>query len=216
MDSDSEAISDFEFEVPVFTNYSEIINLYKEHLLGNIEYSPTYGGPIEEETIPLIPQLLILNSAQILTIDSQPGCVVELGGLFCSLPEESKKDEALETYRQRAYLECYMTKDQFQKLMKSILLTELLVFPAVPAISDTNVSFGIPVTVKSTITENDSVDEIVTSMPIGLSEGLDMIFMNSGSGDAARILENLYLVQIVDPIWGRPTYLFDMIAQIFQ
>jgi hypothetical protein len=194
-----------EYEVPKFNNYSEIISLYREHILGNIKNSPSHAGPLEVESGKLISNLLILNSAQILTIDSQPGAL-----------EFVENNET--TTIQRAYLHCYMNLDQYEKLMDSLLLTELLVFitKAIIKDQDENITVRIPVTVGSVIEDNQKIDSIFTQIPIGNMYELEIMFMNTDIEIRDEILEDLYLVQILDPIWNRPTYLFDIVSQIFQ
>jgi hypothetical protein len=53
-------------------DFSALISLSQKYLSGKIPYSPYHPGPIDEETIPLLPGLLKLHDFGLFTFSSQP------------------------------------------------------------------------------------------------------------------------------------------------
>lgn len=53
-------------------DFSDLITLNQKFLLGHIPETPFHCGPIDEETIPLVPGLLELHKFGLFTIGSQP------------------------------------------------------------------------------------------------------------------------------------------------
>jgi hypothetical protein len=53
-------------------DFSDLITLNQKFLSGQIPKTPYHGGPIDEETIPLLPGLLKLHDFGLFTICSQP------------------------------------------------------------------------------------------------------------------------------------------------
>jgi hypothetical protein len=185
--------------LPKFSSYSEVLTYYADFLSGKFEDSP--GGPLEEETQVILPQLKKINKAGIVTVCSQPGL------------ELIKKKS---TIIQRAFLTCYMTEDKFlmikEKLnhiswiwIEGVHFEELSNFDG-PCLSDDIV----PLTKE--VAENN--EKIYTRLIPGVSVGdIDMILENSRPENKAEICENLYQVQFVDLVWGRRTELFDQLVQ---
>ncbi len=85
--------------------YQELIQINLEFLLGKRLETIYHGGPIEEETFPMIPALLSLNSLGYLTIDSQPAEAGNCEGHFAGC-----------TFTQRFYLNGIFPKRLISKL----------------------------------------------------------------------------------------------------
>ena len=170
-----------EYSVPSFENYEAILQHYRDFLNGKINECATHGGPVKEE---ILPQLLAINEGQIIAVDSQPGM----------LEKECK---------QRAYLDCLMKKDNYDRLFSKLLQTELVLFANPYQHSEESVHH-ILVTLE--------YEEPYTKLPIGLCNDMAQILSSTALEYREAIMEDLWQVRILDPVWGRATYLFDQVV----
>lgn len=86
-------------------DFSEILNLNRKFLLGEISQTPYHGGPVDDETLPLIKGLLELHDFGLLTEDSQP---------FEHLCGRDENDYF--EYEQRPYVSFLVSNDNDQVL----------------------------------------------------------------------------------------------------
>jgi hypothetical protein len=94
-------------------------------LRGELDHTPTHGGPPNHETGPLIESLIALNEASFVTVNSQPGAVDPAGA-------------------QRAYVEGLCSEETATRVINGLLGTELVVLSFAPG---TNALGSIAVTV---------------------------------------------------------------------
>jgi len=174
------------YSVPTFHYFSEIVQHYRDFLEGKINRCPTCFGPLAEESKIILPQLLKINAAHIVSINSQPGV---------------ENDEC----QQRAYLDCLMREETAKLLVSKLSSSDFVLF-AKPYSHSREIFCRIPVTIVD--------EEIVTNLPVGLCNDMDYILENSPDKDF--IIANIWHVRIFDPIWGRETELFDQIVAIFD
>ncbi len=175
-----------EYTVPAFHNFGEIVQHYRDFLQNKIDACPTHGAPLDPESIGILQQLLAINAAQVVSVDSQPGLLEK-------------------EFKQRAYLDCLMEEETYQRLSKKLLETEFMVFANPYAYSD-RILNQIPVTLYHGIP--------CTSLPIGSCNDMEFILENTPRELHEGILCDLWQVRILDPVWGRPTKLFDRVASI--
>ena len=198
-------------EVPSFNSFQEILAHYRSFLKGDIPACPTHGAPLEEESQLILPQLLALNDNGILTVDSQPGLLEyeAQGQIYIPDPIEATDIE----HRQRAYVDCYMPEELYQRLAQLLAPTDLMIFGqryTRPSSSAPKVS--IPVTITSYHYEGKDHVDIESRMPImWLAPDLEIILCATPVATQKRILQDLYSVRIVDPNWGETSYLFEEI-----
>lgn len=177
-----------EYTVPKFKRFSEVVQHYRDFLEGKIPQCPTHGAPLDPESADILSQLLQINSARVVSVDSQPGIVSE----NCS---------------QRAYLDCYMRESTYNKLFGALAGTEFIII-AEPYVSSHEILYQIPVTFYG--------DDITSSIPVGSCFDMDFILENCSSRRSKNILKKVWHIYIIDPIWGRPTDLFDAIASALK
>src|ERR1700761_7066180 len=60
--------------------YSQVLDLNRRYLQGSLSTSPTYCGPIDEETLPLVSGLLQMHDYGFLTTNSQPSAAENFQG----------------------------------------------------------------------------------------------------------------------------------------
>jgi hypothetical protein len=192
-------------EVPAFNSFEEILAHYRKFLKGKMTSCPTHDGPLEDESKPILSELLKMNK-YVLTVDSQPG-----------LEEVSTLDG---TYKQRAYVDCFMSKKKYKQVTQLLTAnTDLLIFGERYTKPSTNPpKASIPVSIVLTTDPSDATDVIEkiaveSELPMGwLSEDMELILTNTPVEKQRKILVNLYSVRILDPIWGRQKYLFEHMA----
>ena len=177
-----------EYETPVFQSFSEIVQHYRSFLEGKIEECPTYGGRLDEESAIILSQLLKINAAQIITVNSQPG--------FNQIVNEVK-------VKQRAYVDCLMKEETYYKIFDHLVATEFIILKTQYVHSD-EILHQIPVTTVG--------DIVATSIPIGYCTDMQIILKNTSLECQEIIMRNLCRVIIFDPIWGRTTDLFENIV----
>lgn len=191
-------------EVPAFNSFKDILTHYRKFLKGKIDGCPTHDGPLEEESMLILPELLKINKS-VLTVDSQPGLI---------------EDTREETCKQRAYVDCFMSKKQYTKLSQLLMAnTDLMVFGRrYKKASKNPPQILIPVTIFLTTDPTDSFDvdvqvEVHSAMPLNwLSQDMELILSGTSTEKQAKILKDLYSVRILDPIWGRQKYLFENVV----
>lgn len=140
-------------------------------LRGELDSTPTHGGPPNPETGPLLETLVSLNEAGFVTMDSQPGVVDDAGA-------------------QRAYVEGLCFEETVDRVVHGLLRTDLVALTFAPG---TSAWGGIAVTV-------DDGDPFTF---LGRHDGSHLEYFDNGSPELAAVLDQLWLVQVFDPVWGR-------------
>lgn len=164
------------------SDFSEMLALYRQFIGGAPDAScPTFDGPLDEETIELVPHLLKLNEKGVLTIDSQPGAM-ELGLI------------------QRSYVEFFVKKGVWYDTLYPWLLYENFYYVYCDLYQPLSCSrcSSLPLTVKgyqATTSFDPSVKDIQTEFEI----------LTRGCTPAAtkNIGEDLIWVFVADLNWGR-------------
>lgn len=205
-------------EVPLASSWPSLLEYYHSFLEGKIDCVPTHDGPLEEESKKILPQLLKINEAGILTVDSQPGMKDPIGRGEIYRKGKMTTVKKLEEH-QRAYLECYMPARLCSRLAKKLALTELLVFrQKYIKTSEEEPEMNVPVTIIKYRYKGKNYQEVESAMPTDSWVGPDMEFILENTLDSTRktILSDLWLVRILDPVWGRESYLFDQILLVLK
>lgn len=168
--------------------FPDLCQLTVEWLRGAFKVAPNHYGPPAPETMSIQSQLIAINEAEILTTCSQPGYI-----------RDGRK--------QRAYLEGACWPEDFSKIQKlDDLGLVVLEFP------------------QQLEPEGDSFATIVVSE----IEGRPSTFMGRRSADDLNGYNQHesyelgtqigYLVpfQIIDPVWGRESYLFNQVLELMK
>jgi len=216
--SDNDEIVDI--PVPPFSSYEEILILYRKFIEGKVDSVPTHLGHLEEESAAIVNHLLKINSLGVLSIDSQPGSILQIQhtelmhrGEICNVTDLESK--------QRAYLECLLPKKLFKKLQKGLLSSEFILF--YERISELGVEpeyiHHIPVTITSYLYGDKKYQLAETTLPVGIflwGDSLDIIMSSTEDENKKNISKDMYSVRILDPIWGRLDYLFVKIIEVLS
>lgn len=96
--------------------FGALCELNARFIEGEMDSSPTHGGPLDEESGPLVPYLAALNRAGFLTTDSQPG-------------------EDLGHSRQRAYVDGLTNVEMTRRIERLALVSDLYVVVVAPGAS---------------------------------------------------------------------------------
>lgn len=193
-------------EGPTFSSMQDILDYYNDYLSGKLEGCPTHDGPLEQETMRILPDLLRLNRLGILSVDSQPGLKEQFPGG--------------ELY-QRAYLDCYMPLEIYSKLETALMGTNFCFYGQKYSSPEDDKSPTALVIVSYAL-ERDSETHgmktvILTEMPIGwISPDMDIILENTPEDIKVQILDDLYSVRIMDPVWGNEGALFKKLVEILS
>lgn len=202
---------------PIFQSWKEIIDFYQKFLSGKIESCPTHGGPLEEESQVIKAQLLAINRLSVLTIDSQPGLLKANGSGNIYWRGRERLVDRIEC-RQRAALLCFMYKPQLEKLKKAFVKKDYLIFAqrAKVGVDSGAPRFTTPITTTSFVYRGKerTITESRQSTDGWISCDMEMIL--EGSSEKKMILKNLYQVNLLDPVWGRTTQLFDDLIVALQ
>lgn len=199
-------------DIPTFSSFTDILQHYSGFLEGSVDGDLTPGGPLEEETIPILPHLIRMNEKEILTVCSQPGLI--------------KKEEEC-VLKQRAFVDCFMTPQTLSRLFANGLHHRMdgMVFLITPVKGrDVSPSDNIPVTIEEyenglyhinpndpTLYENETTKVVITNIYTEMIiEDLDMLVDPKNKDE---IFSQLIHIVFIDLVWGRPTYLFDQIVK---
>lgn len=154
-------------------------------LEGSLDYHPSYGGPPDPETDPLITILATFNRSGFVTDFSQPGNIDELGA-------------------QRAVVSGYCAEDVGITL-DAVQLNSGLIVIALPGGCTSDVH--IPVSHEDgrpcTWAVHPDIEHIETDF-----EGL--------ARDAKAALRHAWYVCVIDPVWGRNDYLWELVADALR
>lgn len=206
-------------EFPVFSTWEEIIDFYRKFLSGEIEDCPTHSGPLEEESEVIKQQLLNINKLKVLTVDSQPG-LSELHQQHEIFWRGKFRDATNVEFRQRAALACFMHKPLLDKLRKAFVKKDYILLSRKVRLNrqEHDSKSAIPITISSftyhgkervEVQSRQCLDEIAT-------DDMDFILNETPEDLSKVILKDLYQVNLVDPVWGRPTQLFDDLLEALQ
>lgn len=90
-----------------------LCELNARYIEGEVDFSPTYGGPLDEESGPLIPYLAALNRSGFFTITSQPG-----------------EDDGHS--KQRALVDGFASEETAQRIERLSLVSDLYILTSPP------------------------------------------------------------------------------------
>jgi hypothetical protein len=183
------------------------------------------GSYLEEETKLILPQLIKINCNGFLTSSSQPGEMVE--EFHTSFPiqvphpnnvvfSEPKKI----IYQQRASIMGFMARETAREYQYDLQTSEYLIFveeinrEVERMAEDTNIPI-IPLSMS--LTDDLEHQHIFSGVRITGYIGLGELRMLADEASIDMPLDlDLVWVVIIDPIWGRPTDLFDMLSDSME
>lgn len=207
-----------DIDVPEFDSFADIIAHYRKFLTGEIQSCPTHLGPLNEESAVILPQLLVLNKHNILTVDSQPGSSEFIGDATITDSYFGEvKVKKLEVI-QRAYVDCYMSRSLYEDfLSEELTMTEFMIFAEPYRAPSLDPTVSVPVTVSKYMYGGESYSKVGTAMPVGWASH-DMIEILNGTpvDKKNEIIKDIYSVRILDTIWGRKTALFDALVSFLE
>lgn len=168
----------------------DITEFYRRFLNKEILNSPR--GPFLSENEPLLDFLQQYINYQIIPIEYQAGF------------KNTK-------YMTRASMTCFMTKDIYHFIQRSLALTNLLVLGAEYVELKGDSDYGIPISV--TIPSIGTITRYYDSTLYfdHISQDVPLLLTNTPDDIRIDIFERLYQVHFIDPEWGRETYLFETI-----
>ena len=89
--------------------FADLCNLTAQFISGDISFIPSYGGSgVDEETDPIVPQLVKLNKHGFMTVDSQPGYLDEDWGQRACVDGFALKETALKIAALTLYTDLYI------------------------------------------------------------------------------------------------------------
>ncbi len=189
--------------MPDFSTYQELLDYYHKFLKREVK-SP--HDELMEESDVIVPQLLAINRAGILSFSSQPGS------------QEVMADG--EVYLQRAYLSCYMKLELAQKLQAKCLDDPRIIifiegFNALGIEPLTTIPVSIEkVDEKSDDEYADMESNVLTFVSIGFSyTDLGNMLSDTSVEKHAIVVKGLVQVHFIDLVWGDKTHLFDSVAK---
>lgn len=156
--------------------------LTAQWLEGRISYLPGYYGTPAEETQPLLGHLAGYNRHGFATTSSQPGITPTNGS------------------GQRAWVEGFCTPDAARAIHAATLHTDLVLITALGA--DDNFA-------RIAVTTKDHDD--LTWAGATTSEYIDDYY-GRDCPHALDMLHNAWQIAVIDPVWGRNTLLWDLLA----
>lgn len=167
------------------TSLADLGELTARWLEGALPDSPSYGGGPDPETLPLVPDLVAINRAGLVTDFSQPG-----------MPDDGDGS------KQRAAVTGFCDEPTRERLAAALAATDL-VFMAES--SDDESAVRIPVTIDVgepfTWVGGAILAEYLADSYEGLSER------------ALRLLKTSWYVTVFDPVWGRNDLLWPALVE---
>ena len=189
--------------MPEFSTYQELIDYYHRFLKREVR---SLHDELEEESDVIVPQLLAINRAGILSFSSQPG-------------SQEVADDG-EVFLQRAYLSCYMKLKLVQKLQaKCIGDDRIIVFIEGLAALQEEPLTTVPVSIEKIDEKSDDEyagmeSNVHTFVSLGFKyQDLDNMLYHTGAEKRAIIVKDLVQVHFIDLVWGDKTHLFDSVAK---
>lgn len=159
-------------------------------LQGELRYFPGHNDPTEpplDETKGLISDLVSLNRAGYVTTNSQPGQSMTRDG-----------------NAQRAFVRGYCTEDTFKRIDAAIYGTELIALPRPPGMYHL-----CPVPITTVGGKNFTWG----GMSSGEAEAIAREFGGVLSEPMLQVLTNCWLVDVLDPVWGRTNLLWSKLRK---
>jgi hypothetical protein len=164
----------------------ECAELTARWLEGTIAYYPGYGGPADDETMPLVPILVRLNRAGILTTFSQPG--------WGDISSGSA---------QRASFDGYTSETIAKQIAAIALCRPVIVFAYPPECEG---GYYIPVST------GEFHPSCWSGRPCRVEEsGFEEGF--SFSPSALADFRSAWELAVIDPKWGREDYLWSVLEE---
>ncbi len=177
------------------SNTTEILTTLSQRTIAFLEGRgtvPYYGGPINEETVSIIPSLVKINQLGLLTTSSQPG-----------LPEhtitwQDGKHKAI----QRSYLTGICSKNQADRLYRHINTTDkAVVVRALDYRHSYNlVDMAVTAGERWIVTRVD--EQFLTSVGCWIDE-LQSWEQHLTSEQIVDIEKECCAIALLDPVWGR-------------
>jgi len=164
---------------------ADLADVTARWLQGELTYFPGHNNPSEpplDETKSLIQVLVSLNRAGYVTTNSQPGQSMTRDG-----------------NAQRAFVRGYCSEDTFKRIDAAIYGTELIALPRPPGMYHL-----CPVPVTTVNGQNFTWG----GMSSGESDAIAREFGGALSDAMVQVLANCWLVDVLDPVWGRTNLLW--------
>lgn len=159
-------------------------------LKGELSYFPGHNNPEEpplDESKDLIQILVSLNHHGYVTTNSQPGQSMTRDG-----------------NAQRAFVRGYCTEDTFKKIDAALYGTELVALPRPPGMYHL-----CPVPITTVSGRNFTWG----GMSSGEAEAIAREFGGALSEPMVQTLTNAWLVDVLDPVWGRTNLLWSKLQE---
>lgn len=169
---------------------ADLAKVTTQWLQGEVRYFPGHNDPSEpplEETKDLIKILVSLNQAGYVTTNSQPGQSMTRDG-----------------NAQRAFVRGYCTEDTFKRIDAAIYGTELIALPRPPGMYHL-----CPVPVTTVGGKNFTWG----GMSSGESEAIAREFGGVLNETMLATLAGSWLVDVLDPVWGRTNLLWSKLKK---
>ena len=158
--------------------FAEVCAVMRRFVAGELPLSPDHGGPIDPETVTIVPHLVALNDAGLLTTHSQPGLAVD------------------DTEAQRACVEGFALEEAALRFAERALYTDLHVQVSPPGV---DAGYMVP------ITKADGHPYTWTGRAdADLLQG----FISMCTASAVAELRSAWYVVAIDLQWGRPDHLW--------
>ncbi len=183
-------------------------------LLGEIDATPSHGGPPDRETARIVDYLVAFNRVGFVTENSQPAENVQYD------------NDGHPLYGQRAMVSGWCDRSTAQRLVRLTLASDLIVLAHQPG-GDSCVK--IPVTIAPGGPSDGSDDSYaIWDEPEDVGgaftfagsvygdEDIDDIFSGECSPEAVTALQTAWTVEIIDPMWGRDDVLWPALAQVLE
>lgn len=199
-------------------SFQYILDYYYRFLQGELQEVPTHFGPLDEESAIILPQLLQLNRLGFLTVESQPGekevyTDLTFPFMFPHPQNVTFKSPQEIISVQRGQVSGYMTIEMAYAIERELNPTELLMFITELDNPDSN---GQAITITMSYTSDNVYQHVFTSSPVDYPDPKEELTMILQVLQLPPLTEDLVHVTIIDPIWGRPTYLFDVLINSFN
>ncbi|WP_054564414.1 MULTISPECIES: hypothetical protein [unclassified Frankia] len=176
-------------------NLSDLGELTARWLEGTVATGPAFGGALDEQTRTIAPRLASINRRGLVTLASQPAQRIADG------------------YGRRAFVEGFIDEPRALTVSRMLLGTDIILLIRPPAWSATHRSIRPARPAEITV-------EISAGMPLTRAGNChtyaDIKYLYGMCGGCSRravaSLGHACQVTAIDPVWGRPDYLWEALS----